>query len=99
VEKQRQLRPSVRHWDKQESTFNNSASNSMTVRGSGRWVIPVIITVYDDRSFKFVTNPAASDLLKKAAGVQKGAGNSKKETVRTITPRNYWNLPHSNYPI
>ncbi len=50
------------------------------------WVIPVIITVYDDRSFKFVTKtPPASDLLKKAAGVQKGAGNSKKETVGTIT--------------
>jgi large subunit ribosomal protein L11 len=50
------------------------------------WVIPVIITVYDDRSFKFITKtPPASDLLKKAAGVPKGAGNSKKETVGTIT--------------
>jgi len=49
-------------------------------------VIPVVITVYDDRTFTFVTKtPPASDLLKKACGIQKGAANSKKETVATIT--------------
>jgi len=49
-------------------------------------VIPVVITVYDDRSFTFVTKtPPASDLLKKAAGVPKGAGNSLKEQVGSIT--------------
>ncbi|MFH0993448.1 MAG: 50S ribosomal protein L11 [bacterium] len=49
-------------------------------------VIPVVITVYDDRSFTFITKtPPASDLLKKACGIQKGAANSKKETVATIT--------------
>jgi len=49
-------------------------------------VIPVVITVYDDRSFMFITKtPPASDLLKKACGIQKGAANSKKETVATIT--------------
>jgi len=49
-------------------------------------VIPVVITVYDDRTFKFITKtPPASDLLKKAAGVSKGASNSKKETVGTIS--------------
>jgi len=49
-------------------------------------VIPVVITVYDDRSFTFITKtPPASDLLKKACKIQKGASNSKKETVATIT--------------
>jgi large subunit ribosomal protein L11 len=49
-------------------------------------IIPVVLTVYDDRSFSFITKtPPASDLLKKACKVQKGAGNSKTETVATIT--------------
>ncbi|KFZ26943.1 MAG: 50S ribosomal protein L11 [Candidatus Izimaplasma bacterium HR2] len=49
-------------------------------------VIPVVITVYDDRSFTFITKtPPASDLLKKAAGISKGASNSLKEKVATIT--------------
>jgi large subunit ribosomal protein L11 len=50
------------------------------------FMIPVIITVYDDRSFTFVTKtPPASDLLKKAANIQRGAGNQLKEKVGTIT--------------
>ncbi|MGL4687962.1 MAG: 50S ribosomal protein L11 [Fusobacteriaceae bacterium] len=49
------------------------------------WIIPVEISVYNDRSFTFILKtPPASDLLKKAAGVKSGAANSKKETVGTI---------------
>ena len=49
-------------------------------------IIPVVITVYDDRSFTFVTKtPPASDLLKKAAGIKKGAGNPLKEKVGSVT--------------
>jgi large subunit ribosomal protein L11 len=49
-------------------------------------IIPVIITVYDDRTFSFITKtPPASDLLKKACKIEKGAGNPKTETVATIT--------------
>lgn len=49
-------------------------------------IIPVVVTVYDDRSFTFITKtPPASDLLKKACKIQKGSGNSKKDTVGTIT--------------
>ena len=49
-------------------------------------VIPVVITVYDDRSFTFITKtPPASDLLKKACNIQKGSSNSKKDKVATIT--------------
>lgn len=49
-------------------------------------VIPVVITVYDDRSFTFITKtPPASDLLKKAAGIQSGSGIPNKEKVATLS--------------
>jgi len=49
-------------------------------------IIPVVITVYEDRSFTFVTKtPPAADLLRKAAGVDKGAGNSKTTKIGTVS--------------
>src|SRR5688572_16911411 len=49
-------------------------------------VIPVEITVFEDRTFTFVTKtPPASELLKKAAGVPKGSGAPKKEKVGRVT--------------
>jgi large subunit ribosomal protein L11 len=49
-------------------------------------VIPVLITIFSDRSFTFVTKtPPVSFLLKKAVKLAKGASNPKKETVGTIT--------------
>jgi large subunit ribosomal protein L11 len=49
-------------------------------------IVPVEITVYEDRSFTFITKtPPASDLLKKAAGVTKGAATPDKEKVGSIT--------------
>jgi large subunit ribosomal protein L11 len=49
-------------------------------------IIPVVITVYKDRSFTFVTKtPPASDLLKKAAGIIKGSPVPQKEKVGKIT--------------
>ena len=51
----------------------------------GDLIIPVVITVYADRSFSFITKtPPAAVLLKKACGIKSGAGNSKKEKVATI---------------
>ena len=48
--------------------------------------IPVIITVYADRSFTFVTKqPPASDLIKKAAGIKKGSDNPLKNKVAKLT--------------
>ncbi len=48
--------------------------------------IPVVITVYNDRSFTFITKqPPASDLIKKAAGIQKGSDNPLKNKVGKIT--------------
>jgi large subunit ribosomal protein L11 len=49
-------------------------------------VIPVEITVFEDRTFTFITKtPPASELIKKAAGVPKGSGANKKEKVGTLS--------------
>jgi len=50
------------------------------------YTIPVEITVYNDRSFTFITKqPPATDFLKKAAGIQKGSSNPLKQKVGKIT--------------
>jgi large subunit ribosomal protein L11 len=62
------------------------AFNAKTAQNDPDMKIPVVITVYADRSFTFETKtPPAADLLKKAAGVEKGSGNPKKEKVGKIT--------------
>ncbi len=49
-------------------------------------LIPVLVTVYADRSFSYITKtPPASVLLKKAAGIAKGANSPGKETVGSVT--------------
>ncbi len=51
-------------------------------------IIPAIITVYEDRSFTFITKTSpAADLLKKAAGIEKGGGTPGKSTSGTITQK------------
>ena len=49
-------------------------------------IIPVVITVFQDRSFAFITKtPPASILLKKAAKIAKGAGDPKRDRVGKVT--------------
>ena len=61
------------------------AYNAMTARQEGM-IIPVVITVYADRSFTFVTKtPPVSVLLKQAAKIAKGASDPKRETVGRVT--------------
>ncbi len=61
------------------------AFNAATQSQQGM-IIPVIITVYADRSFTFVTKtPPASVLLKKAAGIEKGSGEPGKVKVGKVT--------------
>ena len=49
-------------------------------------IIPAVITVYEDRSFSFITKtPPASDLLKKAAGIKSGSGFPQKDKVGKVT--------------
>ena len=59
--------------------------NERTASLAGQ-IIPVVITVYEDRSFTFVTKtPPAPDLLRRAAGVEKGAGNPLKDRIGRVT--------------
>ena len=61
------------------------AYNEQTSAQSGS-IIPVEITVYQDRSFTFITKtPPAADLLKKAIGIPKGSDNPLKTKVGTIS--------------
>jgi large subunit ribosomal protein L11 len=49
-------------------------------------IVPVLITVYEDRSFSFVTKtPPAADLLRRAAGVEKGSGRPNTASVGRVT--------------
>ncbi|MBI5283465.1 MAG: 50S ribosomal protein L11 [Chloroflexi bacterium] len=60
--------------------YNEKTSNQA---GS---IVPAEITVYEDRSFSFVLKtPPASDLLKKAAGLEKGSSAQKREKVGTLS--------------
>ena len=61
------------------------AYNERTAAQAGT-VIPAEITVFEDRTFTFVTKtPPAYDLLKKAAGIEKGSGTPNREKVGTVT--------------
>jgi len=61
------------------------AFNAQT-QALGDTIIPVVLSVYTDRSFSFITKtPPASDLLKKAAGIIKGSGTPNKEKVGKVT--------------
>ena len=63
------------------------AFNARTANDEGM-IIPVVITVYQDRSFTFITKtPPASVLLKKAAKIAKGAGDPKRERVGSVTKK------------
>jgi len=61
------------------------AFNARTASDEGI-ITPVVITVYQDRSFTFITKtPPASVLLKKAAKIAKGAGDPKRERIGKVT--------------
>src|ERR1044071_139675 len=59
--------------------------NERTAAQSGM-VIPALITIYEDRSFSFVTKtPPAADLIRKAAGIEKGSGVPNRTKVGKMT--------------
>ncbi len=63
------------------------AFNAKTAQMDPDMKIPVVITVYADRSFTFETKrPPVADLLKKASGIPKGSGKPNKEKVGKISP-------------
>ncbi|MBI4180931.1 MAG: 50S ribosomal protein L11 [Chloroflexi bacterium] len=59
--------------------------NERTAAQTGS-IIPAEITIYEDRSFTFITKtPPTADLLKKALGVEKGASNSGQESIGNLS--------------
>lgn len=59
--------------------------NDRTAQQAG-YIIPVVITVYKDKSFEFITKvPPVAVLIKKAAGIQKASGKPNKEKVAKLT--------------
>lgn len=63
------------------------AFNARTANEEGM-IIPVVLTVYQDKSFSFITKtPPASVLLKKAAGIAKGSGEPKTVKVGKVTKK------------
>jgi large subunit ribosomal protein L11 len=62
-------------------------------------VIPVEITIYEDRSFSFITKtPPAPELIKKAAGVQKGSGEPHKTKVGSMTQAQVREIAQTKMP-
>src|SRR4030088_3612588 len=59
--------------------------NERTASQAGQ-VIPAVITIYEDRSFTFILKtPPASELIKKAAGIEKGSGEPNRKKVGKLT--------------
>ena len=62
-------------------------------------IIPVVVTVYSDRTFTFVTKtPPASVLLKKAAAIAKGSGTPNKEKVGKVTEKQVAEIAKQKMP-
>ena len=72
--------------------------NAKTADKAG-FIIPVEITVYDDRSYTFILKtPPASVLLSKAAGVPKGSGDPQKKKVGSITKKQLEDIAETKLP-
>ncbi len=75
------------------TAFNNKTKDQM---GD---IIPVVITVYEDRSFDFITKtPPASELIKKELKLKKGSGMPNKEKIGTITQKQLQNVAEKKMP-
>ena len=74
------------------------AFNAQT-QSVGDTIIPVVITVYSDRSYSFITKtPPASVLLKKAAGLDRGSSNPKKDRVAELTQAKIREIAETKMP-
>lgn len=75
------------------------AFNARTAKEGDGMIIPVVITVYQDRSYTFITKtPPASILLKKAAGLAKGSGEPNKNKVGKITAKQLEEIAKQKMP-
>lgn len=74
------------------------AFNAQT-QAIGDTIIPVVLTVYKDRSFSFITKtPPASELIKKAAGIIKGSGVPNKDKVGKLTSAQVMEIAKTKLP-
>jgi len=74
------------------------AFNAQT-QALGDTIIPVVLTIYSDRSFTFITKtPPASELIKKAAGIIKGSGTPNKDKVGKITAAQVKDIAKTKLP-
>jgi large subunit ribosomal protein L11 len=72
--------------------------NARTAKDQGL-IIPVVITVFSDRTFTFVTKtPPASILLLKAAGIQKGSGTPNKTKIGKVTRKQIEDIARTKMP-
>ena len=73
--------------------------NDRTKKMDEGTVVPVLITVFKDKSFNFVVKtPPAAYLLKKAAGIAKGSGAPNKEKVGTVTRKQIEDIARTKLP-
>ena len=73
--------------------FNERTKNDMGL------IIPVVITVYADRSFTFITKtPPAAVLIKKAAGIESGSGKPNKDKVAKLTKEQVRKIAETKMP-
>ena len=73
--------------------FNDRTKNDVGL------IIPVVITVYSDKSFSFVTKtPPAAVLIKKAIGIEKGSGEPNKTKVAEITKKQLQEIAEKKAP-
>ncbi|MCH5316695.1 MAG: 50S ribosomal protein L11 [Eubacterium sp.] len=73
--------------------FNERTKNDVGL------IIPVVITVFDDRSFTFITKtPPAAVLIKKACGIESGSGVPNKTKVATITKAQIQQIAETKLP-
>jgi large subunit ribosomal protein L11 len=68
-------------------------------QGQPGMIIPVVVTVFSDRSYTFITKtPPAAILLRKAAGVDKGSGEPNKKKVGKVTPAQVEEIAKTKLP-
>jgi len=68
-------------------------------QGQPGMIIPVVVTVYADRSYTFITKtPPAAILLRKAAGVEKGSGEPNKKKIGKVTPAQVEEIAKTKLP-
>ena len=74
------------------------AFNERTKEKQGN-ILPVVITVYEDRTFSFITKePPVAEMIKKAVNLEKGSGNALKEPVGSLTQAQVKQIAEAKMP-